>query len=136
MKSKRVIIDTNLWISFLISKKHLELDKLITSKKIKLLFSSELIEEFLEVANRKKFRKYFKKQDVQNLIELLNVIGVLIEVKSKVSLCRDYKDNFLLNLAIDSNAEYLITGDSDLLILGEIENTKIVTLTEFLKINS
>lgn len=40
------------------------------------------------------------------------------------------KDNFLLNLAIDSKADFLITGDADLLVLEEIGTTKIISITQ------
>lgn len=50
---------------------------------------------------------------------------------STLNFCRDEKDNFLLNLAVDGNADYLITGDKDLLVLEKIEKTKILTYSEF-----
>ena len=61
MKNKRVILDTNLWISFLISKSQEELDGLLESGLVTLIFPRELLEEFLEVAARPKFSKFFKK---------------------------------------------------------------------------
>ena len=73
MENKRTILDTNLWISFLISKKLDWIDEL------------------------------------------------------------DEKDNFLLNLAMDSKADFLITGDSDLLALEKIDKTKIETLSSFIE---
>ena len=42
------------------------------------------------------------------------------------------KDNFLLNLCIDGKADYLISGDKDLLSLNKVENTEIITLKELL----
>lgn len=57
--SLKVIIDTNLWISFLISKNYAQLDEIIFSKKCVLVFSKELLEEFLEVIKRPKFRRFF-----------------------------------------------------------------------------
>jgi len=132
MKSKRIIIDTNLWISFLISNKLNELDSLIDSGTITLIFSNELIEEFLEVTNRPKFKKYFKKNDMDALLNQIQNHGELIKVKSNVNICRDEKDNFLLNLSIDSKADYLITGDNDLLILGKIKRTNIISWSDFL----
>jgi uncharacterized protein len=131
MKSKRVILDTNLWISFLISNRQNELDFLVKSKAITLIFSSELVEEFLEVASRPKFKKYFKKSDLQALFNQIDEFGELINVVTKVDKCRDGKDNFLLSLSIDGKADFLITGDSDLLVLGKINQTKIVSWSEF-----
>lgn len=132
MKSKRVILDTNLWISFLISKRLQELDLLLDSKAITLIFSIELLEEFLEVSNRPKFKKFFNSSDIQSLLNQLDEFGELIMVETKVNKCRDEKDNFLLNLSIDGKAHFLITGDSDLLVLKKIGRTQIVTWSEFL----
>jgi uncharacterized protein len=52
---------------------------------------------------------------------------------SNVSLCRDKEDDFLLTLARDGKATYLITGDKDLITIDTFEQTRIVTLTEFLQ---
>jgi predicted nucleic acid-binding protein len=46
----------------------------------------------------------------------------------------EIKDNFILSLAKDSNAVYIITGDYDLLDLEKFENTKILTINQFLQI--
>jgi hypothetical protein len=64
---------------------------------------------------------------------LFHKYGKLIKVVSSVADCRDQKDNFLLNLAIDSYADYLVTGDSDLLTINHIKKTKIVTWNDFIK---
>ena len=55
----RIIIDTNLWISFLISKDFTKLDEIIFARNGILVFSKELLDEFLEVARRPKFRRFF-----------------------------------------------------------------------------
>ena len=132
IRKTKVIIDTNLWISFLITKNYTKLDSLFERKKIQLLFSKELIEEFILVAKRPKFEKYFKESDIERLLNLFDSIGKLVQVKSDVKDCRDFKDNFLLNLAIDGKAKYLISGDKDLLVLGKIEKTTIITMADFL----
>ena len=130
MKSKKVILDTNLWISFLIKHDYSFLDKYIEKGKVKLVFSEELIQEFLTVATRPKFQKFFTNDDIQNIIQTFDYYGILIKVTSEVNICRDFKDNFLLNLAIDSNADYLVTGDEDLLEIKNIQETKILTIRE------
>lgn len=134
MKNNKIILDTNLWISFLISKKFSQIDKLIENKKITLVFSDELIEEFVDVVRLPKFEKYFSKSDVEKLLDCFDQYGELIKVKSDLNICRDEKDNFLLNLSIDSKADYLITGDNDLLVLKQIEKTKIITFTDFMQL--
>ena len=133
-KVDKVIVDTNLWISFLIKKDFKQLDEQIKKGTLVAVFSDELIKEFVAVTNRPKFRKYFHKEDGIKLLELFDVYGKIVHVKSSVSICRDKKDNFLLSLARDSKADYLITGDDDLLAMVQFEGTRIVTMTEFLRI--
>lgn len=59
-----------------------------------------------------------------------------IELKANLVGSRDSKDNFLLSLSLDSNADYLITGDMDLLVLKKSGSTQIITLRDFLEIIS
>jgi uncharacterized protein len=128
----RVIIDTNLWVSFLITKDYTRLDKILSDKLIVLLYSQELIDEFIEVASRPKFKKYFSAEELQALLILMSDRAIFIEVSSTVNVCRDMKDNFLLALAKDGKATHLLTGDNDLLILKTFGKTKILTITGYL----
>lgn len=128
----RVIIDTNLWISFLITKEYSRLDKILSDKLIILLYSQQLIDEFIEIAQRSKFKKYFTAKDLQILLLAISKRSQFIDVSSIVEVCRDPKDNFLLALAKDGKASHLITGDKDLLVLKKFGRTKILTLTEYL----
>lgn len=131
----KIIIDTNLWISFLISKDYSKLDKIIFENKAKLLFSEELLAEFLAVIKRPKFRRFFTHEDTEELLETIHEFADFIDVKSSVTICRDAKDNFLLSLSKDGKADFLITGDKDLLELQTFENTKIITISNFFEIN-
>lgn len=133
MSNKKIILDTNLWISFLISEKFSQIDKLIENKKIILIFSNELLEEFIDVVSRPKFKKYFSTKDIEKILEYFYQFGELVKIQSDIKVCRDEKDNFLLNLSVDSKADYLITGDKDLLILEKIEDTRILTFSEFIE---
>lgn len=133
MRSKRVILDTNLWISFLISQNFTEIDQLLEDKRIVLIFSYESLEEFIEVVRRPKFKKFFSKNDVEKLLNIFDQYADFVKVASKVDMCRDPKDNFLLNLAIDGEADYLVSGDKDLLILEKIKNTRIITFRSLLE---
>lgn len=90
----RLILDTNLWISFLLTKDFAKLDVLLADGDAKLLFSQELLDEFLLVAQRPKFQKYFAPADLQNLLAAIQPKTELVAVTSTVSLCRDPKDNF------------------------------------------
>jgi len=126
------ILDTNLWISFLIGKQLSELKLLISEGVIIPVYSQELLQEFLQVTQRQKFKKYFKSQAIIELIVFLNEIGKMVEITSMVSICRDPKDNYLLALARSEEVDFLITGDKDLLILKRFEKTIILSYNEFL----
>jgi len=128
----KVIIDTNLWVSFLIGKKLAGLKKLIVDRSLQVIFCDQILEEITLVTQRPKLQKYFSTAKVKELIELLNTIGLSIEITSEVSVCRDAKDNYLLALAKDSQSHFLITGDKDLLSLMNFESTEISTYQDFL----
>ena len=131
-KAERIILDTNLWISFLITKDYTKLDKTLLHKKAILIFSEELLAEFIIVCKRPKLKKYFTDKDVLTLLEAIQEHAEMIDVKTSIKKCRDEKDNFLLALAIDGKADYLLTGDKDLLDLRKIQKTRIITISEFL----
>ena len=133
-KIQRVVIDTNLWISFLISDKYNHLDKLLLNKKIKVIFSAELLEEFTAVVFRPKFRKYFNETEIDHLLTHLSTHSEFVKVKSKTNICRDLKDNFLLSLCEDGKVDYLITGDEDLLILKKYKRTSILRISDYFKL--
>ncbi|MBD2297569.1 putative toxin-antitoxin system toxin component, PIN family [Nostoc sp. FACHB-190] len=128
----KVIIDTNLWISFLIGKGLKELTNLLVEETIQLVISEEILEEIILVTQRPKLQKYFPRNKVDELIQILRTIGLFVTIKTEVSICRDPKDNYLLALAKDSAANFLVTGDQDLLVIKVFENTEIITYQEFL----
>lgn len=134
LKKDRIIIDTNIWISFLLSKEFARFDKIIKDEKVILLFSEELLEEFLSVASRPKFNKYFSKADLSLLLRQIEMKAEFIKVTSIVEICRDPKDNFLFSLALDGNATHLISGDKDILSLTKLGQTAIITMADYLKI--
>ena len=132
-KKTKVIIDTNLWVSFLISRRFEKLDFLFSSRKICLLFSERSFSEFINVVRREKFRKYFSKDDIDELSIKMKNVAKIVQINSVQTQCRDPKDNFLLELAVDGRADYLITGDKDLLELKTVDKTKIVKIEDFFR---
>jgi putative PIN family toxin of toxin-antitoxin system len=86
----------------------------------------------VEVVRRPKLRKYFTLEDLTDLLEVIEDYSEMVEVRTPIDLCRDPKDNFLLSLGIDGKADYLITGDQDLLVLESVGNLRICTISDFL----
>lgn len=128
----RLVIDTNLWISFLLTRDFTKFDRLMSADRTILLLSQELLEEIVEVAERPKFRKYFDLLELTDLLFNLRQKAELVKVRSQVAICRDEKDNFLLSLAVDGAATHLLTGDKDLLVLHPFGDILILTISEYL----
>ena len=132
----RVVIDTNDYISALIGKKHrLKLEKVLLDKNIEILSDVVLLEEIKEVAYRNKFRKYVSLEEVDRFVELLKYRLKPTIVTTQVNASPDPDDNFLLALAQEGKADYLVTGDkSDLLSLETFNGIPIIRLDTLLEI--
>ena len=132
-KSVKVIIDTNVWISFLIGKRLVKIKHYISDGSIVIITTKQLLTEIETVTGREKLKKYFPKESVEELIELLETIAEKVEIKPTHFINRDPKDNFLLDLIDFSKADYLITGDKDLLEHNPFKTAQILTPADFEK---
>jgi uncharacterized protein len=130
-KSLKVIFDTNVWISFLIGKRLSRIKKHLINGQITIVTTDQLILEIRLVTAREKLKKYFPKESVAELIDLLETIATRVPIKPTHFLSRDPKDNFLLDLIDISRAEFLVTGDKDLLEFNPFKSAKIITPKEF-----
>ena len=133
IKPLKLIIDTNLWVSFVISKKLNLLDPLLLTGDARILFSTELIAEIQETITKPRLKKHFGTNALEEMFSAFEPYIDLIAVKSIVNVCRDIKDNFLLALAKDGKADYLLTGDQDLLVIKKFGKTKITTIASFIE---
>ena len=127
----RVIVDTNCWISFLIGRRLSRLVDLLSDERIQLVICDDLLDEIREVTSRPKFAKYFPAKEVESLIDFMQIIGETFHPTQQISLCRDAADDYLLALAIDARAHYLVTGDQDLLVLKRVKTCRIVDVATF-----
>lgn len=128
----RVVADTNSWVSAFIGKHSLvaqRLARLVANPRVKLLFSQELHDEVLRVVQRPKFSKYASPEDLHDYTQGIKAFK-LLPVTSVVAVCRDPKDDYLLALCLDGHADFLITGDRDLLVLKAFGSTRIISWAE------
>jgi putative PIN family toxin of toxin-antitoxin system len=104
-RTDKFIVDTKVLVSSLLIRNSTAFKALEHARKNGLLlFSAETFLEFETVLLRKKFDKYFSKEERLQIIEKTYKEGVLVPVTSNISLSRDPKDNKFLNLAIDTGA--------------------------------
>ncbi|MBD2359809.1 putative toxin-antitoxin system toxin component, PIN family [Anabaena minutissima FACHB-250] len=133
MNELRIVIDTNCFVSRLLTPNS------ITAQAIRkafddhcILISSETIAELTKVLARKKFDPYVSAEDRQRFITYLISLADMVEILTSVKVCRDPKDDKFLSLAISGNANLIITGDEDLLVLNPYQNISILSPKAFI----
>ena len=133
MNKLRFVIDTNVLVSSILIKKS---SSDLVLKKARslgtLLFSEGTFQELQTTLSRSKFDRYVSLQVRSEFIFRLRLESELVEIVETIDLCRDEKDNKFLEVAINGKANYLITGDNDLLVLRPFQDVKIMTINEFL----
>lgn len=126
----RIVIDTNVFVSaFIFGGKPKSIVQLWLKDKFILILSPFLLTEILLVLKRFGFNS----NDLQSLRLILEEHSLHFSPISKAKICRDLKDNAILDLCAASKADFLITGDKDLLVLKQFSITKILEPVQFLK---
>jgi putative PIN family toxin of toxin-antitoxin system len=96
------------------------------------MVSEKLLEELEEVLTAEDKPFNLEKESAQRILGHLREIAKPVLIKSTVSICRDEDDNRVLECALDGMADYIVTGDKDLLDLVSFEGIKIVKVSDFL----
>ncbi len=128
MNQNRIVIDTNVLISALLIKKSVPFQVVnIAFKQGKILYSDTSFAELQQDIYRQKFNKYLTLEE-RNIFLFKFINGSeFIEIKEEIKACRDTKDDKFLELAVNGNANFIITGDIDLLVLNPFRQIEIIT---------
>ncbi len=132
----RVVVDTNCLVSRLllpVSIPAQAVESAIISGT--LLASEATLTELVEVLHRKKFRKYLEPEDIKTFLHMLGRMVEVIPIQRQVTVCRNPKDNQFLDVALNGRAEFLITGDQDLLQLDPFMDVCILAPKSFCDLN-
>ncbi|MDR2571502.1 MAG: putative toxin-antitoxin system toxin component, PIN family [Oscillospiraceae bacterium] len=137
MSSKRIkiILDTNIWVSFVIGKRLNEVERVLKSSYIEVFVCEKLIREVNDTLLKPKLRKYVSAERKYVLLNYMAACSLALVYEQTVR-SRDVDDDYLLDLAQLVDADYLITGDNDLLILQQHYQTKILNFNNFISIFS
>lgn len=92
-----------------------------------ILMSRSLAGELSQVLDRGKFDRYVTRERRERFLASLIHAADLIDVNTSIHACRDPKDNRILELAVDGDADFIVTGDADLLVLRWFRDIRIVT---------
>lgn len=134
----RIVLDTNILISALISKKatpHILYQAWWQYKLYSLISSTYQMEEFERVVQYPKLQKYLNQDEAQTMISGLYDFAFVVEEIPNVSYSPDPDDNLILGTAIAGKANLVVTGDKrDLLSLKTIDDIAILTAKEAVEI--
>jgi putative PIN family toxin of toxin-antitoxin system len=83
------------------------------------LVSEDLLGGLASVLSRSKFDPYISLEERRQFLELFCSIAQMVGIQHRIKACRDPKDDILLQLALNGEATFLVTGDRDLLELAE-----------------
>jgi putative PIN family toxin of toxin-antitoxin system len=131
----KAVIDTNIWISALLgTRASKKLKDHLSQEHYQAICSTDLIDELLDVLARSKFAGKITDIDAADLLRVLRKAATFVQPEQIDPTSRDPKDDVFLACAVAAAADYLVTGDKDLLTLAEFRGTKIVTPKQFLEI--
>jgi len=130
---ERIVVDANALISRLLLPSSVPGQAVrMATHEGQLLASDATLEELADVLSRPKFDSYVTLEERQAFMLLFGRIVEHVPITRRVRLCRDPKDDAVLELALNGGADLIITGDRDLLALGAFENRRILTPAAYL----
>jgi putative PIN family toxin of toxin-antitoxin system len=130
----RLVLDTNVFISaFYWGGNPQEIIDRIIEGIDKLYISNEILDEIASVMARPKFKS--SPETIKKYTHAIEKIGRKVFISGNIKgICRDKDDDDKIECGVLSDADYIITGDDDLLTLKEYKHTKIITAKEYLQI--
>lgn len=133
MNKLRLILDTNILISYVL-KPSISVTQIVNAglESGRLLLSQDTFDELRNVMERFVKRGYITIQESSEFIVSIIDVAEWVKILECVQACRDPKDDKFLELAVNGQAEYLVTGDKDLLVLHPFRGTKILSTKDFI----
>ena len=82
----KIILDCNIWISFLIGHQAQLVRKMLTDTRLDIYVCDELKAEIYDVSHRKKIRKYVSRQDIDDLFDIIHLSVNMMSYKKRLFL--------------------------------------------------
>lgn len=130
----RVVIDTNVWISAALNPEGtpFAVIEFVRFEDGVLLFSQGTFDELSTLLLRSKFDRYVSRESRTNYLNQIETISEWVPICGVILGCRDPDDDKFLETALNGEADCLITGDNDLLIMSTIGHIPILQPADFL----
>jgi putative PIN family toxin of toxin-antitoxin system len=130
----KIVIDTNVLISAIFwTGNPKQLLNKVRRGEATFLISEDLLNEFKEVLMRKDKPFKLSLEEAERVVTEMRGIAQIVHPNSQVVVCKDERDNEVLECDIDGRAEYVISGDLHLLGLKSFKGVKIISVTDFLR---
>jgi putative PIN family toxin of toxin-antitoxin system len=135
----RAVLDTNVLVSALIQPRGVP-GRIVArwlDGQFDLILSPVLLEELGETLADRRVRKYLRLEAaaVQAALSAFATLAILVPGSLSVPrTVRDADDDRVLAAAVEGNVGYIVSGDSDLLVLEQYEEIRIVTPRQFLSV--
>jgi len=137
MSSPRWVVDTNTIVSALLFTNSVPRQALDWARHHGIILQSrQTIEELNDVLRRRKFDRYISEVERLIFLEAFILAAELVEVIQTIRIARDPKDDKFLELAVNGNADAILTGDDDLLTLTPYAGIIIMTPRRFIDVYS
>ena len=131
--SPRCVFDTNVLVSALLFNLTTPARAFFSALHAgEILVSADAIAELNDVLGREKFARYVSEEERARFLQSLLREAQLVEIREKVRASRDPKDDKFLELAINGEADCIVSGDEDLLSLDQFRCIPILTPDRFL----
>lgn len=134
MRADRVVLDTNVLISALLQPKgppRATVNAVRAAGGV-LLFSEQTFDELRTRLERPKFDKYVSREGRALFLAQLDAVSEWVAITGARMGCRDPDDDKLLETAMTGDADCLITGDRDPLVMSPFHAIPILTPADFL----
>ena len=130
----KIVIDSNIFVSSFFWGGHpREVFERVINGLDELFITDEIKKEIFSVMSSSKFA--VKISDIEDYIKIIEKYSINIELKDiPESISRDKDDDKILQCALDGNADFIVTGDNDLLVLKEFRTIKITKPKNYLEL--
>jgi len=138
-----VLIDTNVWVSAFINRKGYpaRVKDAWVHGRFEVILSVPLLQEINDMLHRPRIKEKYRisEDEIARFLELLLRRAILVTVSGQMKLCRDERDNVVLETAINGQAEYLVSrdddikGDTELIQQMRASGVQVLTVSQFLQ---
>jgi len=134
----RVVLDTNLLVSYLLTHRPpiaTLVDHYLAREEIALVTAPELLDELDRVLGYSRLQRYYTAAQRKRFVALVLALSEVVELPESIPrICRDPDDDWVIACAVVGQADAIVSGDQDLLVLERVGDIPILSAAQFLSL--